>query len=127
MSPFKQTVIEIIRMIPEGKVASYGQIALYAGAPRAAREVGWILNGTEGKVDLPWWRVMNKTGYLSIRGTVVHDKHLQKKLLEAEGVEVSEDFELDIEKHRWIISPDEAKKVKLPEKYLEDNIRPKGL
>ncbi len=125
MTPFKQKVIEIIRLIPYGRVASYGQVALYAGSPRAAREVGWILN-EHGK-DLPWWRVINKQGYLSIRGGSTYDKSLQKKLLEAEGVEVSEDFEVPIEKYRWIITPEEAQRVKLPEDYLENKIRPMGL
>lgn len=89
MSPFKDRVIAIVRMIPEGKVVSYGQVALYAGLPRAAREVGWILKSTEGgsgrsqvRVDLPWWRVINKEGKITIDGTKFHSKNLQKKLLE---------------------------------------------
>ncbi len=119
MSIFKQKVIDLVRMIPQGKVASYGQIALYAGLPRAAREVGWILNGTEGKVDLPWWRVVNNTGYLSIRGPVVSDKELQRKLLRAEGIEVREDFTFGIEKYRWIMPEEEVRKLQLPVEYIE--------
>src|SRR5438105_160774 len=72
-SPFKQKIIEVIRLVPHGKVVSYGQVAAYVGVPRAARQVGWILNQSEGKLDLPWWRVVNNKGYLSIRGTRFND------------------------------------------------------
>lgn len=110
MSPFKEKVMQIVRSIPAGKVVSYGQVAAYTGLPRAAREVGWILNDTEDTgLGLPWWRVLNNKGYISIRGNVVADKQLQKKLLESEGVEVSEEFELDMKKYRY--SPD-AKTLK---------------
>lgn len=119
MSIFKQKVIDLVLQIPHGKVASYGQIALYAGLPRAAREVGWILNSTEGKVDLPWWRVTNNTGYLSIRGTVISDKELQRKLLVAEGIKVMEDFTFDIEKYRWRMPESEVRKLQLPSEYIE--------
>jgi len=102
-SPFKDKVISIVSSIPEGKVASYGQVAAYAGVPRAAREVGWIMNELGGVV--PWWRVLNNKGFISIRGNATADKELQKKLLEVEGVEVSDHYELDMKKYRY--SPDE--------------------
>lgn len=112
MSLFKQKVIEVVRSIPYGKVASYGQIALYAGFPRGARQVGWILNSTEGKIDLPWWRVVNHKGYLSIRGTKFSDKNLQRKLLLAEGIIVSEDFKLEINMYRFVPGEKLLKKLK---------------
>jgi methylated-DNA-protein-cysteine methyltransferase-like protein len=115
-SPFKQRVVEIIRRIPQGLVASYGQIALYAGFPRAAREVGSVLKRT--KEDLPWWRVVNNTGRISIEGNWEADKPLQSKLLRAEGVEVREDFSLDIEKHRWRMPEREIRMLQLPEEYI---------
>jgi methylated-DNA-protein-cysteine methyltransferase related protein len=120
MSPFKQKVIEIICMVPQGKVVSYGQVAAYAGVPRAAREVGWILNGSEGQhIDVPWWRVVNNKGYLSIRGSNVNDKSLQKKLLEAEGIIVSDEFELQMEAYRYQMSIEDLKKLQLSEEYIE--------
>lgn len=125
-SPFKDKVIEIIRKVPEGKVVSYGQVALYAGLPRAAREVGWILNGTEGKIDLPWWRVLNNKGYISIQGTVFNDRTMQKRLLEAEGVVIADDYTLDIEKYRWIYPISELKKLQLSAEYLEKIIEKYG-
>ncbi len=118
MSPFKDRVIQIIRMIPKGKVASYSQIAAYAGLPRAAREVGWILNGIEDAEDVPWWRVVNKKGYLSIRGNLTADKELQKKLLENEGIEVGEDFTLDIKKYQLVLSENELNNLQLEGEYL---------
>lgn len=119
MSPFKEKVIAIVKSVPSGKVVSYGQVGLYAGLPRAARQVGWILNGMEGKVDLPWWRVVNNKGYLSIRGTQYNDKELQKKLLEAEGVVFSDEFTLPMETYRYVASFDELKKLQLPVDYIE--------
>lgn len=116
-SPFQQKVIALIRLIPAGRVASYGQIALYAGLPRAAREVGGILKQTQE--DLPWWRVINNAGRISIEGNWDADKPLQSKLLQAEGIEVSKDFTLDIEKYRWIMPESEVRKLQLPPEYIE--------
>ena len=101
-SPFKEKVISIVNSIPKSKVVSYGQVAAYAGVPRAAREVGWIMNELGGEV--PWWRVLNNKGLISIRGNATADKELQKKLLEAEGIEISNNYELDMNKYRY--SPD---------------------
>ena len=120
-SSFKHRVIDIIRLIPHGKVASYGQIALYTGLPRAAREVGWILKAS--KDDMPWWRVLNNSGRISIEGNWEADKGLQRRLLESEGVEVSDDFTLDIEKYRWRITPAEAKKLQLPAEEIDHIIQ----
>lgn len=128
MSPFRDRVITIVRMVPYGKVASYGQVALYAGLPRAAREVGWILNSTEGKDDLPWWRVINNKGLISISGTKAADpRSLQKKLLEAEGIEVSGEFEVDMKKYRWQISDEQAKKLQLSDAYIRLIIEKYGI
>ncbi len=120
MSPFRKRVILIVQNIPYGKVASYGQVALYAGIPRAARQVGWILNQSEGKVSLPWWRVINNAGKITIKGNRYNDRDTQRKLLQSEGLEIDNDFELDIENYRW--SPDEKlqRKFLLGEKYLEN-------
>lgn len=101
MSKFKNYVYEIVKAIPYGTVASYGQVALYADAPRAARQVGWILNQSEGKVDLPWWRVINNAGRISIKGSRFNTPDIQRKLLISEGVLVDEEFNLDIERYRF--------------------------
>lgn len=100
---FREKVLKNVAKIPAGKVASYGQIALYAGKPRAARQVGWILHTTEmqPQVQIPWWRVINNAGRISIKGSFSNTPDLQRKLLMAEGVEVKRNFDLEIEKYRW--------------------------
>ncbi len=117
MSKFKNCVYRIIKRIPYGKVASYGQVALYAGAPRAARQVGWILNQSEGKISIPWWRVINNSGRISIKGTKFYDAKMQKKLLQSEGVLVSKNFTVNIEKYRFRPDDDFFKNVTLDKKY----------
>jgi methylated-DNA-protein-cysteine methyltransferase related protein len=119
MSPFKAKVIEIVKIVPYGKVVSYGQVALYAGVPRAARQVGWILNSLEDEISLPWWRVINNKGYISIKGNRHNDRSLQKKLLEQEGIIVQEDFTLDIEHYRFILSEKQARQLQLNDLYIE--------
>jgi methylated-DNA-protein-cysteine methyltransferase-like protein len=112
MSQFKDKVIKVVSSIPSGKVMSYGQVALYVGVPRAARQVGWTLNrmggdssaassagGQAGQV--PWWRVVNNQGRISIKGSK-YSAVDQKRLLQKEGVKISKDLTFDIEKSRFI-------------------------
>lgn len=119
MSKFRNYIYEIVEGIPYGKVVSYGQVALYAGIPRAARQVGWILNQSEGKVELPWWRVINNAGKITIKGNRYNDANLQRKLLLSEGILVDQDFNLDIEVYRF--RPEESffKALRHDEKYLD--------
>lgn len=90
MSPFRKAVLEIVARIPHGRVTSYGAVAAMAGQPRAARGVGWILNGLPPDTDLPWWRVVNAQGGLSTRKLPGPAGHLQKDLLVREGVAFDE-------------------------------------
>lgn len=99
MTPFTEEVIRIIKHIPRGKVMTYGQIAGEAGSPRGARQVVRILHSMSEKYDLPWHRVMNAKGELPNIGGMKPFR--QKILLEAEGVEVSEDFKIDLSKYRY--------------------------
>lgn len=119
MSPFKEKVIEIVRLVPYGTVVSYGQVAVYAGLPRAARQVGWALNSLEDTTTLPWWRVINNAGRISIKGTKTNGPLEQKRLLQQEGVSVSDKLEIPIEKYRFL--PDETflLKLQLPTDYIE--------
>jgi methylated-DNA-protein-cysteine methyltransferase-like protein len=98
---FTDSVIEIIKSIPHGKVTTYGTVATLAGSPRSAREVGYLLHSLTEKHNLPWQRVINKKGFISIRGDDVNMKNLQKSLLEEESVAVSEDFMIDLKKYGW--------------------------
>jgi methylated-DNA-protein-cysteine methyltransferase-like protein len=121
-SLFTSRVLEIICLVPYGSVASYGQIALFVGAPRAARQVGWILNQSADKEqnkEIPWWRIVNNAGRISIKGTRYNDRELQRKLLRAEGVDVSEDMTFAIEAYRFRPDPTLLKNMELSEDYLE--------
>lgn len=74
---------------------TYGQVAAQAGSPRAARQVGGVLRGCD-LARVPWWRVVNAVGTLSIKGNVEATPLLQKQLLEAEGVVVSQAYTLSL-------------------------------
>ncbi|MCL5775296.1 MAG: MGMT family protein [Patescibacteria group bacterium] len=101
MSEFKEQVLSLVSKIPKGEVASYGQIAAALGRPRAARQVGWVLRGSDFPGRLfPWWRVVNNKGEISIKGNPTATKLQQKALLEKEGVKVSSEFTLEMEKYR---------------------------
>ena len=96
---FKNRVLEEVRKIPKGSVASYGQIALFAGKPRGAREVAGILNRWGDEKGTPWWRIINAKGYISIKHNEISALE-QKRLLQEDGVEVDEDF--SVSKSRFI-------------------------
>lgn len=117
MSSFKQKVIAVVKAIPTGKVASYGQVALYVGFPRGARQVGWILNKLEKKLLVPWWRVVNNKGKITIKGSVYTPLD-QKMHLISEGIKVEDDFSFNINKHRWKPSEKEVQKFELDEDYV---------
>lgn len=100
---FKEQVLITVSEIPSGKVATYGQIASLIGNPNTARQVGWILRGlTVDESDIPWWRVVNAQGYLSINhGHGLTEKDIQADLLRDEGVDVYKDYTLDLNKYLW--------------------------
>jgi len=95
---FSKRVIETVKQIPRGRVATYGQVAALAGNPRASRQVVWAMVSFHGKGTLPWHRVINRQGKISLRG---EGFRLQRDLLEAEGVAVGEDGTVDLEVYRW--------------------------
>jgi len=97
---FFERVYEIARQIPYGKVTSYGAIAKALGAARSARMVGWAMNASHLKEDIPAHRVVNRNGVLTGKhhfdGT-----NLMQQLLESEGVKVKNNQIVDFEKHFW--------------------------
>lgn len=98
---FRQKVIDYAKKIPRGRVASYGQIAAACGHPRAARQVGGVLRSLDcEKLGLPWWRIVNVRGIISIKGNWTADKLSQKELLEKDGVKCSREFAVDMGKYR---------------------------
>ncbi|WP_298556455.1 MGMT family protein [uncultured Algibacter sp.] len=96
---FFDKVYEVAKLIPYGRVTSYGAIAKYLGAVRSARMVGYAMNGSSGK-DVPAHRVVNRKGLLTGKhhfdGT-----NLMQQLLESEGVKVIENQIQDLEKVYW--------------------------
>lgn len=99
MNDFTRETISIIKTIPEGKVITYGLVAELAGAPRAARQVSRILHSLSRKYDLPWHRVINSKGIISLKS--IEGKENQKWLLEQEGIKVSDCYEIDLNKYLW--------------------------
>jgi methylated-DNA-protein-cysteine methyltransferase-like protein len=97
---FFEQVYQVVRHIPAGKVATYGQIARMLGKPRAARTVGWALHSLPSGSDVPWQRVINARGTISLdaRGP---GGAIQRVLLEAEGVRFDQEGRVDFEAHRW--------------------------
>ena len=127
MTSFQEAILRVVRTIPSGKVVSYGQVAAYVGTPRAARQVGWAMRSLEGAPDFPWWRVLNNAGRITIKGNQLNSAQLQKELLEAEGVEVNRNFELDIEKYRYRADAATLKKFKLDPDYVRTLLDKYGL
>ena len=97
---FFERVYVIARQIPKGKVTSYGAIAKALGTGRSARMVGWAMNASHNREDIPAHRVVNRKGLLSgkhhFAGT-----NLMQQLLENEGIKVVNNQIVNFEKHFW--------------------------
>jgi methylated-DNA-protein-cysteine methyltransferase related protein len=104
LTAFKTLVLELIALIPEGRVMTYGQVARIAGNARNPRQVGTILNGLQHESELPWWRVINAAGRISTYKVGTGD--LQKRLLEAEGVLLDATGKVNLGRYRWEIESD---------------------
>ncbi|MGI9028089.1 MAG: MGMT family protein [Candidatus Saccharimonadales bacterium] len=95
---FKQRVYELVAQIPAGRVMTYGQIAALCGAAWAAWEVGQLAHF--GPTDLPWQRVVNKQGGLA-RGYVPDGLDGQRRALESDGINVSDEYKVDVGALLW--------------------------
>ncbi len=96
-----ETFRELVRLIPEGRVATYGQIAALAGRPRNARQVGRSLAGLRG-TTVPWHRVVNARGTISERGIdPLESVERQQFLLEEEGVLLDHQGRIDLDRFGW--------------------------
>lgn len=100
MTDFREAVLALVARIPEGRVATYGQIALMAGFPRRPRQVGMVLKGLPEDTGLPWHRVVSQPGRIAARGRFWGALE-QADRLRAEGVAVDPDGLVDLEAHRW--------------------------
>jgi len=96
---FYELIYDAVKRIPEGKVATYGQIAALAGNPRAPRVVGYALHRNPEPGIIPCHRVVNRNGRLA-PAFAFGGTGIQKRLLEREGVEVR-DLYVDLERFGW--------------------------
>jgi methylated-DNA-protein-cysteine methyltransferase-like protein len=94
-----EEIYATVRRIPYGRVSSYGRIAELAGYPGRARLVGYALHALRlsGGEEVPWWRVINHAGRISN----AYELALQQALLEAEGIEVSADAQVNLRRYLW--------------------------
>ena len=97
---FFEKVYEVVKKIPKGRVATYGQIACLAGSPRSARQVGYALHVNPEPFVIPCHRVVNRFGSLA-PAFAFGGVEVQAALLRDEGVEVTDDGFVDLEKYIW--------------------------
>ena len=102
---FFDQVYQVVRLIPEGRVTSYGAIAKYLGAARSSRVVGYAMNAAHTLADVPAHRVVNRNGLLTGKMHFETPNTMQERL-EAEGIKVIKDQIKDLKKVYW--DPNEA-------------------
>jgi methylated-DNA-protein-cysteine methyltransferase related protein len=95
-----QRIYAVIRRIPKGRVATYGQIAQMAGLPRQARQVGYALSALPEGQDVPWHRVINAKGEISFRAEP-HFGDIQRSRLEKEGVVFNGKNQTSLVRFQW--------------------------
>lgn len=97
---FFQRVFEITRLIPEGRVTSYGSIAKALGTAKSSRMVGWAMNASHKEKDIPAHRVVNRNGLLTGKMHFSPPESMQQRL-EKEGIKVVDDKIVDFQKVYW--------------------------
>ncbi len=95
-----EKIYEVVKGIPRGTVASYGQVAMLAGNPRWARVVGYALHANPDPDTIPCYRVVAKDGRTS-PAFAFGGGDMQRSLLEADGVGFTEDGRVDMERYQW--------------------------
>lgn len=111
MDDFFEMVYDVVRLIPRGRVTSYGAIAKYLGTGKSARMVGWAMNKAHNqKVYVPAHRVVNSKGLLTGKFHFVTPFAMQE-LLESEGIKVENDQVADFAKLLW--DPNRELKIEL--------------
>lgn len=95
-----ERIYAVVRRVPRGRVATYGQVAALAGLPGHARQVGYALYALPDGTTVPWQRVINARGEISRRAEPGYDR-LQRALLEAEGVGFDQTGRVPLERFRW--------------------------
>ncbi|MFD2179317.1 MGMT family protein [Veronia pacifica] len=98
MSDFDLQIYAVLAKIPFGRVCTYGDVAKMAGYPRHARHVGKLLSALPKGSSLPWFRVINAKGQISLTGDKLS---IQRELLRKEGIGVSESGAISLRRFRW--------------------------
>jgi methylated-DNA-protein-cysteine methyltransferase-like protein len=95
-----EAIYAVVRRIPEGRVATYGQIARLIKRPRSARQIGYALAALSDDKQVPWHRVVNAQGGISRRAKADYEDY-QRILLESEGVAFDENGRIDLSQYLW--------------------------
>ena len=95
-----EPIYSVVRQIPKGRVATYGQVARLAGLPGHARQVGYALAALEPDSRVPWQRVINAQGRISPRSAPGFDT-IQRRLLKSEGIAFEDGGRIDLERYGW--------------------------
>lgn len=95
-----KAVYSIVSRIPEGRIATYGQVATLIGFPKHARQVGYALAALENNSSIPWHRVINAKGEISPRGLDGCDDY-QRLLLEEEGIDFNDKNCISLKQFQW--------------------------
>jgi len=93
-------IYAVVLRIPRGRVATYGQVAHLAGLPGHARQVGYALHATPDELELPWHRVINARGEVSLRSDSPFEG-IQRQLLASEGVAPGANGRIDLQRFQW--------------------------
>lgn len=96
-----QRIYAVVRRIPHGRVATYGQVAALAGLPRQPRLVGYAMHALPNGTAVPWHRVINAQGKVSLRRAGPGAGVRQRQLLEREGVEFGPRGSVSLDRYRW--------------------------
>ncbi|RKG29320.1 MGMT family protein [Acinetobacter tianfuensis] len=94
-------ILQVIQLIPYGKVACYGQIAKMAGLPKHARMVGYVLKHLDSSSDIPWHRVINAQGQLSLNDLDEYGLNRQQQKLLEEGIAVVAG-RVNLKRYQWL-------------------------
>lgn len=103
-NPLRTRIYEVVRRIPVGRVATYGQVATLAGLRGHARQVGYALHDLPDGTDVPWHRVINARGEISLRSSSGSHGE-QRRRLEEEGIGFGCGGSIELEHYRWHARP----------------------
>jgi len=97
---FFENVVEVAKLVPKGRVTTYGAIAAYLSTPKSARMVGWALNSQKGNSKVPAHRVVNRTGLLTGKQHFTTPNEMEL-LLNSEGIETQKGQIVDMQRYFW--------------------------